>query len=131
VARQPNYGQERAERQRRKAARRDARVAAKTDRRDKDLPPDPAAATAERSSPSAAARPEAPLPDDPFALVRLGQALKFVCGADHPTTLAVLRAATSGDGEDIERAHALFLELTPGNQHAALTIAAAGPSGAR
>ena len=131
MARRPNYGQERAERQRRKVARRDERLAAKADRRDKDSPPDPAAATAEPHSSSARAGVEAPLPDDPFALIRLGQALKFVCGTAHPATLAVLRAATSGAGEDVDRARALFLELTPGSRHAALTIAAAGPSGLR
>jgi hypothetical protein len=132
VARQPNYGQERAERQRRKAARRVERLAAKADRRDKGLPPDSASAAApETPSPAAAAKLAGRLPEDPVALVRLGQALKFVCGAAHPTTLAVLRAATSGEGDDIERARALFLELTPGNQHAALTIAAAGSSALR
>ena len=131
MARQPNYGQERAERQRRKAARRDERLAAKADRRDKDSPPDPAPATAEPHSPAVRAGHEAPLPDDPFALMRLGQALKFVCGSAHPATLAVLQAATSGVSEDVERARALFLELTPGNRHAAFTIAAAGPSGLR
>jgi hypothetical protein len=107
-------------------------VAAKTERRDKDLPPDPAStAVLETRLPSAAAKLGAPLPDDPFALVRLGQALRFVCGAAHPTTLAVLRAAASGEGEDIERARSLFLELTPANQHAALTIAAARSSAPR
>jgi hypothetical protein len=132
VARQPNYGQERAERQRRKAARRDERLAAKIDRRDKGLPPDPAStAVPETHLPSEGAELGARLPDDPFTLVRLGQALKFVCGAAHPTTLAVLRAAASGEGEDIERARSLFLELTPANRHAALTIAAAGPSAPR
>jgi hypothetical protein len=128
VARQPNYGQERAERQRRKAARRDERLAAKADRRGRGPPLDHAPAAApEAHSPAAAVDLDACLPNDPSALVRLGQALKFVCGAAHPTTLAVLRAATSGEPEDIERARARFLELTPSNQHAALTIAAAPP----
>ena len=126
VARQPNYGQERAERQRRKAARRDERLAAKADRRGKGLPLDDASIAAPKAhSPSPAVNLDASLPEDPSGLIRLGQALKFVCGAAHPTTLAVLRAATSGEGEDIERARARFLELTPSNQHAALTIAAA------
>lgn len=132
MARQPNYGQERAERQRRKAARRDERLAAKADRRDKGLTPDVALAAApETHAPAAAEKLGAPMPEDPFTLVRLGQALRFVCGADHPATLAVQRAATSGEGEDVERARALFLQLTPVNQHAALTIAAAAPSALR
>ncbi len=71
------------------------------------------------------------MPEDAVTLIRLAQALKFVCGADHPATLAVQRAAASGDGEDVDRARALFQQLTPGNQHAALTIAAAAPSALR
>jgi hypothetical protein len=54
-----------------------------------------------------------------------------LCGGDHATTLAVQRAARSGDGEDIDQARILFLQLTPSNQHAALTIAGAGPSAPR
>lgn len=132
MARQPNYGQERAERQRRKAARRDERLAAKAERRDKDMPPGAAPAIApETGSPSAVAELGASMPEDSITLLRLGRALKFVCGADHPATLAVQRAAASGEGEDVDRARALFLQLTPGNQHAALTIAAAAPSALR
>ena len=51
--------------------------------------------------------------------------------ADHPATLAVQRAAISGDGDDIGRARSLFLQLTPENQRAALTIAATTPSSVR
>jgi hypothetical protein len=132
VARQPNYGQDRAERERRKAARRDERLAAKTERRSKNQPPDATPAIAvETESPSAAARLGASMPADAVTLIRLVQALKFVCGADHPATLAVQRAAASGHGEDVDRARALFQQLTPGNQHAALTIAAAAPSALR
>jgi len=65
---------------------------------------------------------------DPVAMARLAQVLKFVCGPEHPTTLAVRRAAMSRDGDDIERARALFRQLTPGNQRAALTLVAATPS---
>src|ERR1700741_3195509 len=68
---------------------------------------------------------------DPIAMARLAQVLKFVCGDDHPTTLAVRRAAMSSDGGDIERARALFQQLTPGNQRAALTLVAATPSALR
>jgi hypothetical protein len=132
VARRPNYGQERAERQRRKAARRDERLAAKTERRDKGLPSDVTVALASESQPpSGAEGPGAAMPDDPVAMIRLGKALTFVCGTDHPTTLAVQRAAISADSNDIDRARALFLQLTPGSQHAALTIAAAAPAALR
>jgi hypothetical protein len=37
----------------------------------------------------------------------------------------------SSDGCDIERARALFQQLTPGNQRAALTLVAATPSALR
>ena len=122
MAKRPNYGQERAERQRRKAARRDERLAAKAERRQQ--PPDAGSAAA----PEALAEPGPSLPSDPIAMARLAQVLKFVCGDDHPTTLAVKRAAMSSDGADIERARALFQQLTPGNQRAALTLVAATPS---
>jgi len=126
VAKRPNYGQERAERQRRKAARRDERLAAKAERRHQ--PSDDAGSAA---APQALAEPGPLLPADPIALARLAQVLKFVCGDDHPTTLAVKRAAMSSDGADIERARALFQQLTPGNQRAALTLVAATPPALR
>jgi hypothetical protein len=132
VARQPNYGQERAERQRRTAARRDERLAAKAERRDKSPATDSVAqAAADTHSPERGPNLSAWTPNDPTAMLRLGRALTFVCGADHATTLAVQRAAMSGDGADIDRARTLFLQLTPSNQHAALTIAGAGPSALR
>lgn len=131
MARQPNYGQERAERQRRKAARRDERLAAKAERRDKSPASDSVPRAADTHSPEPGLKLSAWTPDDPSAMLRLGRALTFVCGADHATTLAVQRAAMSGDGDDIDRARALFLQLTPSNQHAAVTIAGAGPSALR
>lgn len=131
MARRPNYGQERAERQRRKAARRDERLAAKAERRDKGPSPDVAVAGPETSAPQEAKTLGVPIPDGRGAMMRLAQALTFVCGAEHPTTLAVQRAANSGVGDDIDLARTLFLQLTPGNQRAALTIAAAAPSSPR
>ena len=125
MEKRPNYGQERAERQRRKAARRDERLAAKAERRHQ---PADAGSTA---APEATAEPGTLLSADPIAMARLAQVLKFVCGDDHPTTLAVRRAAMSSDGGDIERARALFQQLTPGNQRAALTLVAATPSALR
>lgn len=130
MARRPNYGQERAERQRRKAARRDERLAAKAERRDKGSPADAGGATVETPALPVPGL-DVPMSGDPVAMAQLGQALKFVCGADHPVTQAVLRAATSGDRDDIDRARVLFLQLTPENQRAALTIAAAAPSALR
>jgi hypothetical protein len=127
VARQPNYGQERAERQRRKAARRDERLAAKAERRDKSLASDSVPpAAADMHSPDSGLKLNAWTPDDASAMLRLGRALTFVCGAEHATTLAMQRAAISGDGDDIDRARTLFLQLTPSNRHAASTIAGGG-----
>ncbi len=131
MPRRPNYGQERAERQRRKAARRDERLAAKAERRDKGPSSDVAVAGPETSAPQQAETLGVPIPDDRGAMMRLAQALRFVCGAEHPTTLAVQRAANSGVGDDIDLARTLFLQLTPGNQRAALAIAAAAPSSLR
>jgi len=123
VAKRPNYGQERAERQRRKAARRDERLAAKAERRDKNRPP--GEDEDEGAEPPPAAGSGATMPADSAAMHRLGQALAFVCGPDHPATLAVQRAVESGAAADIERARAMFLQLGARDQRAALAIAAA------
>ncbi len=123
MAKRPNYGQERAERQRRKAARRDERLAAKAERRDKNRPP--GEDEGEGAEPPPSAGSGATMPADSAAMHRLGQALAFVCGPDHPATLAVQRAVESGGAEDIERARAMFLQLGARDQRAALAIAAA------
>jgi len=123
VAKRPNYGQERAERQRRKTARRDERLAAKAERRDKGRPPGEDEGEAAEASPPAG--PAVTMPADSAAMHRLGQALAFVCGPDHAATLAVQRAVESGGAEDIARARAMFLQLGPRDQRAALAIAAA------
>jgi hypothetical protein len=123
VAKRPNYGQERAERQRRKAARRDERLAAKAERRDRNRPPgEDEGAGAEVPPPAGA---DVTMPADAGAMHRLGQALAFVCGPDHPATLAVQRAVESGAAADIERARGMFLQLGARDQRAALAIAAA------
>ena len=124
MAKRPNYGQERAERQRRKAARRDERLAAKAERRDKNRPPGEDEGEG-AEPPAAPAGAGATMPADSAAMHRLGQALAFVCGPDHPATLAVQRAVESGGAEDIERARAMFLQLGARDQRAALAIAAA------
>jgi hypothetical protein len=124
VAKRPNYGQERAERQRRKAARRDERLAAKAERRDKGRPPgeDDGEGEEQPAGPAAAAPA---MPADAAAMHRLGQALAFVCGPEHAATLAVRRAVESGAADDVARARAMFLQLGPRDQRAALAIAAA------
>jgi len=122
VAKRPNYGQERAERQRRKSARRDERLAAKAERREKNRPP---GEEPDEGPEAAPASPPATMPADSAAMHRLGQALAFVCGPDHAATLAVQRAVESGGAEDIERARAMFLQLGARDQRAALAIAAA------
>jgi hypothetical protein len=129
MAKRPNYGQERAERQRKKAARRDERLAARASRRHEDTPSveDAEAAQLTAAEPTADATSHFAA-NDPIAMASLAHALKFVCGAEHPTTLAAQQAARSGGHEDIGRARALFLQLTPRNQRAALTIAAAAPA---
>jgi len=59
---------------------------------------------------------------DVAALGRLAQALVFICGGDHPTTLAMQKAAASGNPDDIKKARALFVQLKPGSQKAALSM---------
>ena len=53
---------------------------------------------------------------------RLAKALVFVCGPDHPTTVALRAAAESGSDRDIKNARALFLRLKPGDRRAALAM---------
>jgi hypothetical protein len=59
---------------------------------------------------------------DVGAMAKLARALSFICGGDHPTTMAMQKAAASGDAEDIKRARALFVQLKPGSQKAALAM---------
>jgi len=40
---------------------------------------------------------------DRGAIERLAKALTFICGADHPTTIAFKAAAESGSEQDIKR----------------------------
>ena len=53
---------------------------------------------------------------------RLAKALAFICGPDHPTTVALKAAAESGSESDIKKARTLFLKLKPGDRQAALTM---------
>lgn len=59
---------------------------------------------------------------DRGAMERLAKALTFVCGADHPTTVALKTAAESGSDRDIKAARSLFLKLKPGERKAALAM---------
>lgn len=59
---------------------------------------------------------------DRDAMGRLAKALTFVCGPDHPTTVALKTAAESGSDRDIKAARSLFLKLKPGERKAALAM---------
>jgi hypothetical protein len=56
------------------------------------------------------------------AMGRLAKALVFICGPDHPTTVALQAAAESGSERDIKNARTLFLRLKPGDRRAALAM---------
>jgi hypothetical protein len=59
---------------------------------------------------------------DPAAMGRLAKALKFICGPDHPTTVALKTAAESGLDADVKKARKLFLKLKYGDRQAALNL---------
>jgi hypothetical protein len=59
---------------------------------------------------------------DRAAMGRLAKALVFICGPDHPTTIALKAAAASGSERDIKNARTLFLRLKPGDRRAALAM---------
>lgn len=59
---------------------------------------------------------------DRTAMGRLAKALVFICGADHPTTVALRTAAETGTERDIKNARTLFLRMKPGDRRAALTM---------
>jgi hypothetical protein len=61
---------------------------------------------------------------DQASMGRLAKALAFICGADHPTTIALRTASESGSDVDIKKARALFLKLKPGERTAALNMLA-------
>ncbi len=61
---------------------------------------------------------------DRAAMGRLAKALVFVCGPDHPTTVALKVAAESDSEQDIKKARTLFLRLKPGYRRAALIMLA-------
>jgi hypothetical protein len=59
---------------------------------------------------------------DRAAMARLTKALSFICGATHPTTIALQKAAESGAEKDIKAARALFLKLKPSDRRSALAM---------
>jgi hypothetical protein len=59
---------------------------------------------------------------DREAMGRLAKALAFICGADHPTTVALKAAAESGTERDIKNARTLFLRLKQSDRRAALAM---------
>jgi hypothetical protein len=61
---------------------------------------------------------------DHAAMGRLAKALVFICGPDHPATIALKAAAESGSERDIKNARTLFLrlKLKPGDRRAALAM---------
>jgi hypothetical protein len=61
---------------------------------------------------------------DREAMGRLAKALAFICGPEHPTTVALSAAAESGSERDIKAARTLFLRLKQSDRRAALTMLA-------
>jgi hypothetical protein len=59
---------------------------------------------------------------DPATMGRLGQALAFICGADHPATVALKKAAETSADKDVKAARAQFLKLKPNERRAALAM---------
>ena len=59
---------------------------------------------------------------DQAAMGRLAKALVFICGKDHPTTVALQLAADTGSERDIKNARALFVKLKPRDRRAALAM---------
>ena len=59
---------------------------------------------------------------DREAMGRLATALAFICGANHPTAIAMKSAAESGSERDVKNARALFLKLKQSDRRAALAM---------
>jgi hypothetical protein len=59
---------------------------------------------------------------DRTAMAKLAKALNFICGADHPTTAALKKAAESGLDKDIKAARMAFLKLKSSDRRAAFTM---------
>jgi hypothetical protein len=59
---------------------------------------------------------------DQAAMGRLAKALRFICGPDNPTTVALQTASESGSERDIKAARAAFLKLKPSDRRSALAM---------
>jgi hypothetical protein len=59
---------------------------------------------------------------DRDAMARLAKALTFICGPDHPTTVALKAAADSGLDKEIVKARKQFLKLKTGDRRAAMAM---------
>lgn len=59
---------------------------------------------------------------DRAAMGRLAKALGFICGPQHPTTIALQTAFDSGSERDIKAARAAFLKLKPSDRRSALAM---------
>jgi hypothetical protein len=59
---------------------------------------------------------------DREAMGKLAKALAFICGGDHPTTLALKSAAESGSKQEIAKARKLFLALKSTDRQAAMAM---------
>lgn len=59
---------------------------------------------------------------DRAAMGRLADALTFICGADHATTIALKAASDSGTDKDIKAARTLFMRLKPSERKGALEM---------
>ena len=59
---------------------------------------------------------------DRATMGRLAKALVFVCGAEHPATKAMKKAAESGLERDIKAARSAFVKLKSGERSAAFSM---------
>lgn len=59
---------------------------------------------------------------DHASIGRLHKALIFICGSEHPTTVAFKAAAESGSDADIKKARTQFLRLKSSDRRAALAM---------
>lgn len=59
---------------------------------------------------------------DAAIMGRLASALSFICGAQHPATVALKTAAETGADKDVKAARAQFLKVKPNERRAALAM---------
>ena len=59
---------------------------------------------------------------DAAMMGRLAASLTFICGADHPATVAMRTAAASGSAKDVKAARSAFVKLKYGDRRAALAM---------